>query len=302
MKATGCRIIEYANANAEFSLYNISDIHWGSRGCAKEYLYRDIERIARNPYAIFFVGGDYIDFIMPGDPRFDPEAIDDNYTIPDLSHLSALLVNKLIELFRPISNKCMGWAMGNHEHKYMMKNHLMFIHNTLCETLNVPNFYFSGWCDIYFLHNPQLPRNKVKIKQYATAPPPGYNAKLRVFLHHGMGAANTTGGKINKLEHLVNITDGANLVFMGHVHEQIAKVFPRLCSNEYCNDIYDHNIVGVVSGSYLRCYDSNYIGYGETKGWRPTVLGATKAVYRPSDGFCGALIGTYGVGKSRINP
>jgi len=281
MEVTGSRIVTYRDKQAEFSLYNVADIHWGNRGCAKGLLKREIDQIKHDPYALFIGGGDYIDAIFPGDPRFDPEAIGDDILVKDLSHIAALLVDNLAQLFIPIVPRCLGWCYGNHELKYMTRTSQMFLHEEFCSDLSIPNMRYSGWMDIYFIHRP---RQRYPMKMVVSMEPPeSYDASLRVYINHGIGAATTAGGKINALKKLVDITYDADLVIMGHVHEQFAKAFTRLTPDATCTEIRERVTMGMISGSYLRTYGPDHTSYGEQRGYPPTTMGATRARYKPSE-------------------
>jgi hypothetical protein len=280
VEASGCRIVTYGRENAEFSIYDVADIHWMNRGISKHHLYRDIERIQDDTYALWFEGGDYADWIFPGDPRFDPEAFDEDVRVMDLAEIGAKVAKDIIGIFKPIRHKCLGMLIGNHEFKHMSRRSEMFVHDEICRRLRVPNMRFSGWTDIYFIHERRF-KGGCKIT-LSDVPPSKFTARLRVFIHHGMGAANTAGGKINKLKSLVDMVE-ADLVLMGHVHEQFAKAFLRLVPNENCTEIGQRVTMGLITGSYLRTYAPGFTGYGEVKAYSPTTLGATRARYIPSE-------------------
>lgn len=279
MEATGCRIVTYGKQDSEFSIYDIADVHWLNRGCHKAALYRDIEKIRKDPYSLWVEGGDYADWIFPGDKRFDWEAIDSDLRAVDMSHFAAIVAKGVVNLFNPIASKCLGFCMGNHDIKYLSKASLMNIHEEICGALGVTNMRYSGWFDIYFCHQPGTKGVTVRTSD---TPPKSFTARLRVFVHHGAGAANTAGGKINRLKALVDMVD-ADLVCMGHVHEQMAKAFLRLSPNADCSEIGQKVTMGMITGSYLRTYASDFTGYGEAKAYAPATIGATRARYRPGD-------------------
>ena len=279
MEASGIRIVTYGKKNAEFSIYDVADIHLLNRGVSKSHLYKDIEKIKSDPFALFFIGGDYADWIFPGDKRFDPEAFDEEMKVVDLTCLGAKVTEIMVDLFSSIGGKCLGMLMGNHEFKAMSRNSQTFVHQEICDRLNIPNMRFSGFCDVYFVYRSNV--SSVKVTS-SVEPPASFTAKLRVFIHHGMGAANTAGGKINKLKSLVDMVD-ADLVMMGHVHEQFAKAFLRLCPNHNCSEIGQRATMGLITGSYLRTYAPDFTGYGEMKGYSPTTMGATRARYIPAE-------------------
>lgn len=294
MEATGCRIITYGKRDAEFSIYDVADIHLLNRGFLRSRLIKDIDTIQRNTYALFFQGGDYADWISVRDPRFDAESITQqkiSEVAPEMTVaevisgrsrdqttiIAALVAKEVVALFKPIKNKCLGFLIGNHEQKYMVQNNEKGIHQEICNQLKVPNMGFSGWCDLYFVHVPGFRGARVVT---STIPPAKFTARLRCFVHHGMGAANTAGGKINKLKALVDMVE-ADLVMMGHVHEQFAKAFMRLEPNHNCTEIGQRVTMGLITGSYLRTYAPGFTGYGEVAGYSPTTLGATRARYIP---------------------
>lgn len=280
MEASGCRVVRYGKEFAEFSIYDVADIHLLNRGVSKAHLTRDIQRINDDMYSLYFIGGDYADWIFPGDKRFDPEAFDEDLKVTDLSQLGAIVAKMIIRYFTPIKRKCLGMLIGNHEFTAMNHNSQMFVHDYICQALRVPNMRFSGFTDVYFVHEPGF---KAGCKMtYSDTPPGKFTARLRVFIHHGMGAANTAGGKINKLKTLVDMVD-ADLVLMGHVHEQFAKAFLKLVPNSDCSEIGQKATMGLITGSYLRTYASGFTGYGEIKAYSATTLGATRARYIPCE-------------------
>ena len=278
MEMTGCRIIYYGNKDAEFSIYDIGDIHIMNKGCAWDVLYRDIEKIKDDPCAFWFEGGDYAEWIMPSDKRFDADNFPDDVKVKDLNYLSAIVANKIINTFKPITNKNLGFLIGNHEYKFMTRQHEKFIHTAICDKLKVSNMLYSGWTDIYFVYKEGL---KIPYKIVTHIPPENFEARLRVFVHHGMGSANTAGGKLNTLKRMAESMD-ADLIMMGHLHEQFTKTFVRLFPNYNCTQIQERITMGLITGSYLRYYESGIISYGETRGYYPTVLGASRARYIPS--------------------
>lgn len=278
MEVTGTRIIRYGKEHAAFSIYDIADIHWGNRGCSKELLRADVRRIQDDPYALWVCGGDYCDWITPADPRFDPESVDGDLTVQDLSRLSAILASSLLRELQPIAGKCLGLCIGNHEHQYMRRESQRFIHSAICRQLGAPDMGFSGWADLYFCHEPGF--RGVRLEA-SNAPPETRTARLRVYIHHGFGAAQTAGGKINALKRLVDNVQ-ADLVMMSHIHEQIGKPFVRLTPDEACSEITQVYTMALVTGSYLKIYEPGYTSYGEIRGYTPTILGASRAHYLPS--------------------
>ncbi|KKK44297.1 hypothetical protein LCGC14_3167350, partial [marine sediment metagenome] len=96
---------------------------------------------------------------------------------------------------------------------------------------------------------------------------------FRFYLHHGAGAAQTSGGKINRLEDFMK-KNRADIYMIGHVHDKMARRQQPIGANASCNKLVHKNRIGVISGSYLKTYQQGSIGYGEQKGYAPVSLGA----------------------------
>lgn len=293
MEATGCRIIRYRQSNAVFSIWDIGDIHWMTRGCHKALFRRDIQTIKRDPYSLFFIGGDYADFVLPGDKRFDPEALPVDLRVVDLTHLSAVIISSLADELAPIRSKCLGIAYGNHEHRYMTHSNVKFLHDEFCAAMNgAPNLMYCGWADLYFVEDRQA--RGVTVTTTFT-PPEVFTARLRVLVHHGFGASQTAGGKLMALKRMVDNVE-TDLLMMGHLHEQLAKSFTTLFPNENCSEIHSRTTIGMMTGTYLRGYGQGYTPYSEMRGYAATTLGANRALYRPVDMHLEVAIGATGVG------
>jgi hypothetical protein len=283
MQPTGSRLILYGDKDAEFSLYDVADIHFGNRGCAKHVLERDMTRIAKDPYSFWVLGGDYCDFIDWNDARFDPECVDVDMTVNDMAELGAWLVRGVMKFLLPIKDSCLGAGIGNHEKKYMTGKAQADIHETVCKGLESPDLKYSGWFDLYFEHRPdfagcQLIKNP-KLEQMRQ---PG-QVRLRVLVHHGFSAAATSGGRMIALKKALDMVDDADLVMLGHLHEQIAKTNVRIGVDETCQTLRAKSSMGLITGTYLRTYSMNQTGYGEMRGYPPTTLGATRAVFIPAE-------------------
>jgi hypothetical protein len=46
---------------------------------------------------------------------------------------------------------------------------------------------------------------------------------------------------------------------------------------------YDSYQMGMISGTYLKGYESGFVGYGERRGYAPTTLGASRARFTPGE-------------------
>lgn len=280
MEASGSRIVTYPDKEAIFSIYDIADIHWLNRGISKPHLYRDIEKIEKDPYSLWTIGGDYCDWIFPGDKRWDPYAFDEQITVTQMTYIGALLAKKMISLFSPICSKGLGACIGNHELRYMTTKSEMFIHDQICRRLRIPNMLYCGWMDLYFVLDGRAKNVTVEVSK---RPPVNFKRMIRVVVHHGFSAAATVGGKINALKKFYDSVI-ADLIMMAHLHDQVAKTFIRYTVNKNCTQLQERATMALITGTYLRGNPSGHVGYGETRGYSPTTLGATRARYAPSTG------------------
>lgn len=270
-------MIRYADRGAEFRIWDIADVHRFTRGMALDHFHKDVDWIHNDPYSLWAGGGDYCDWIMPGDKRFDPASFDESVKVVDLTSFAAFCARQIVADYWPIKDKCLGFGLGNHDIYYLSRNSEMAIHQGICDGLGTANLGYSGWFDVYFIHDQES-----KTPQMGTGSPPDhYEARLRVLVYHGIGAAATAGGKMNALKKIVDFVD-ADLVMTGHLHEQIAKTFVRLFPNGDCSEIDSKTTMGLITGSYLRTYGPRFTSYGELKAYFPTTLGASFARYTPA--------------------
>jgi len=280
MEPSGLRIITYPKRDQVFKLYDLADIHWVNAGCAKDHFRADIQQIRSEPNALVTIPGDYGDWISPNDPRFDPEILDDTFTVRDLTRLTAKISGGIIYELRPIADKCLGLGMGNHEWQYMKRRNEMQVHEVICQELGIPNLRYSSWMNLIFVHNP---RAKSITMQYSRDVPIRYENNLKIMTHHGKGAANTAGGKINSLRDLVEIAWDADIVMTGHLHEATIKPFVRMTTDFEVTKLKNKICFGMATGSYLRNYVPGITSWAETRGFRLTTLGCISVSYSPKE-------------------
>jgi hypothetical protein len=277
MQPCGRKVVRYGNPEAEFSIYALADLHLGNAGVDKVLLQQDIERIRHDPLALWLLAGDYCDWINPTDPRFDPEMVDPTIKVRDFAAIGAKLADIVKTLLEPIAPRCLGLGYGNHDWKYMTKAAQSNIHEELCRALHAPNFRWSAFFDVYFQYDKKASRRAVLEDR---VPAPGAR-RLRVAVHHGFGWAQTDGGKLMALARFVGMVD-ADLVIMGHLHTQLAKAWVRLGADAACRKITQKPTMGLMTGTYLRAYPEDMTSYMEQRGYAPSVLGATRAMFKPN--------------------
>jgi hypothetical protein len=279
MKADGKRYIHYPSRSSEISIWNLSDLHVGSAGCAESLIRRDVDRILKDENSFWLGGGDYADFIGYRDKRFDPNSMADWIKISDLGDIGRKSMSRVRDILWPIRHKCLGLLAGNHETKYQLSHEHDSLHAWLCTELEAPCLGYCALFDIVFCRTsckaPRLvPSNGSQKKTART---------FRVFAHHGSGFATTPGGKLNKLISCMDAFD-ADIYFLGHVHDQVGRRQVSLGADQKCTKLTHKERIGVISGSYLRTYTQGVTTYGEMKGYKPVNLGAAYVCVRPSTG------------------
>jgi hypothetical protein len=284
MIAAGKRLIIYPNNGDIFEIWNLSDLHLGSRACAEDMIQRDINKIKENPNAYWLGGGDYCDFISHTDKRFDPDAVAESISVKDLGQLGKKSMEMAKEMFIPIRDKCLGLLYGNHELSFMKDKVQQNLHAWLCTDMGVPDLGYCCLMDVSFIRNVYKDKKKNKSILYFENPRLGKNLGpsycIRVFAHHGSGFATTPGGKLNKLIQFMNNFD-ADVYFLGHVHDQVGRRQASITADQDCKKLIARERLGVISGSYLKTYEHGTTTYGEQKGYAPTTLGAAKIIVNP---------------------
>jgi hypothetical protein len=287
MEAAGKRFIWHGSRKDIFKISYFSDIHWFAKACAEKEVLKTRDDILNDPFHFWIGGGDYGEFIGFGDAkRFDPDAVADRVKVADLGRLGKKTYEAVRDIFAPIKHKCLGLIVGNHEKQYMRRQQQEDLHGWLCSELGVANLGYSCFMDLVFQQVrgwdvgnkfgalPYLMDHSISKQCHAGS------ETFRVWCHHGAGAAQTKGGKINRLVSFMRNFD-ADIFFMGHVHDQMGCRLTPLVADSDCLKIRNTTKIGVVSGSYLKTYAQGVISYGEQKGYEPTTLGAAFVQIHP---------------------
>jgi len=254
-----------------FRLTPIGDIHLGAAACDEEMLKLVIDRIGKENNHYWVGMGDYCDWINMKDPRFSVETLADWITRADMVDLAKAQLNRLYMYLKPISSKCLGLVMGNHERAIQMHTERDVYNELVCEMKKSGGFQtdyrlavgFYGWIKMLF-----------------------YNAKdgskegsrgIAVNVHHGFTGGKLAGAKALDMQRWL-WTHDADLVIFGHCHT--APTQPEAVEMVDKND----NIVtsvrkGVYSGTFLRSIDKRgSTTYSEVKGYLPNPTGVIPEV------------------------
>jgi hypothetical protein len=278
MEAAGKRYILHGSRKDKFRIWHLSDLHWMAKGCATGAIRKDIKEIKDDPFSFWVGGGDYAEFIGYRDKRFDPDAMAEWVPVKALGDLGRFGMTQVRDLFAPIRHKCLGLLLGNHELKYELMTDQESLHGWLCTEIGAENLQYSALFDVVFCR-----AAGVKAPRLQSTPPPRNGStcrQFRIYCHHGAGYAMTPGGKLNRLVQFMQSFD-ADIYFIGHVHDHVARKEPALGADATCTKIIERKRLGVVAGSYLRTYTQGHTSYGEQKGYRPTDLGPAIVAIHP---------------------
>lgn len=276
MEAAGKRYIYHGSRSDIFTIYNFSDIHYGSIACAKDQVRDDIERVRNDPFSFYIIGGDYAEYITFHDRRFDPECIDPDITVKDMGKLGFVLTSHIRDMFQPIKHKCLGICIGNHEAKYCLENDRQDLHGWLCTELGAPNLGYSALFDLVFIRDPKHKMPVLKNVPHGSLA----STAFRFLVHHGAGSAVTPGGKLNRLIQIMQAFN-ADIYMIGHVHDQKGQRLVSIGADEKCERLVSRDKIGVISGSYLKTYAQSVTTYGEKKAYAPVPLGASFVQINP---------------------
>jgi len=249
------RIQRYIVNENKLVLVPLGDLHWGNKNCDKQMVKNVIKYISSND-CYWLGGGDYSEAIIPDDRRFDFRSVDEEYQTPQLQY------KKIEELFKPISNKCLGLLDGNHDIVHW-KTHAHNYVEELSSRLEVPYLTIDAYLRFYFEK---------------------YRANFNLYTHHGWTGARTKGGKINRIYDLEEIFPLLDAYVMFHIHD-LGIVDKK--ANLYVDsdlEIRDKMSYFIMGGGFLRGYVKDQVSYIEERTYRPSVLGSPVLTVKPIKG------------------
>ena len=281
MQYAGTHYIYHPSRSDTLRIWALADIHLGNLGCHKELLARHIAEIADDPLSYWVGLGDYADYVHAHDPRFDPELLDPDIPARDIGRLGKYLTTHVRDIFAPIKEKCIGLVYGNHEFQYMKRNDSQDQHAWLCTELGVPNLGYSFRANVCFIRRASAKRLYGKVHRFRDDKVTGSAVQVRLYGHHGAGAAATPSGKARRLQLFMEQWN-ADIYFIGHVHGKQNLTLVRGSDKNGCTEPADEVRIGSITGSYLKSYPPGaQAGYGERAGYSLAPLGATVLEYTP---------------------
>lgn len=260
--------ISYKASSSEYKLYLLGDLHAGTIHCVEDDIRRKVQEIKNSKNTYWLGMGDYAEFITPKDKRYDPSMCSiASWVEPD--NIAHCQVKWLTDLFRPISNKCIGLLYGNHENSIRIFNHDN-VQKNLCDALGVSNLGYSCFIRFHFKRENSTETHLIT-----------------GCFTHGSSGAITEGAKLMALMRWMKQND-ADIYGYAHLHDYLEKSLSKMTvidKNDNGGRIKSKTSSGVTTGSWFRTYTQGIqASYGEQKCYPPTELGCGLFIINPNTG------------------
>ena len=246
-----------------FTLYPLGDIHLGSANCDKHLFWDTLAEIRANPDARWIGMGDYCEWITPKDKRWEAGGIDEMIVnLASLDRIGDVYVEKIADMLKPIMDKCWGMGDGNHEQRF----------NEQGTNLTTRIIQAAGGAGSLYLGWESLTRVVFKLN--------GANLPIRISCAHGWQGGRMDGAKVDAMEKLLAWID-ADIYLRGHSHSKFVVPVTRLRTNQSFTKMVADRCYVAHTGSFLRTYQQDAIGYGERAEYPPTTLGVPRFLITP---------------------
>lgn len=232
--------IDLPNTIKQLTILVLADVHLEDPLCDEKRVVQFVEEVKNDPCTYFLVNGD----IFNNPTR---NAISDIWR-ERMSTDDA--IDFIIELLRPIKDKCLVLTDGNHEKRLYKQGSGGLLVKQVARALQIEDRY-SYEPYLLFL---AFGKNKGRANRKTV---------YSIYGRHGYGGGRKAGGKINKLMEMVEIIN-ADIFIHSHTHLQ-AILREESISVDYRNrkPQYKSHLF-VNSNAFLK-----YGGYGEEFGFRP---------------------------------
>ena len=225
----------------EIELHIFADEHIGDENCDLERLKERIKYVSETPNAYCLLNGDILD-------NATKTSIGDTYT-QEFNPMEQL--QKAVEIFSPIKDKCLAITHGNHENRTYRKEGINLSY-LLSAQLGLTDKY-SPTSALVFLRFGKSKNNSGTSKQLYS-----------IFLLHGSGGGKKEGAKAIRLADLNTIID-ADIFVHSHTH------LPMIMKQAYHRIDRHNSAVALVDKLFVNtAANLNYGGYGEAQAFKPS--------------------------------
>ena len=238
-------IVELDKIDTIVNWENLSDVHIGNTNFKEELFERRVKDILDDPYRFTSFGGDQLDLILPGDPRFKDEAVGLRTLAEQQDEFDWICAELFEEQDYYLKHYGMEkiWYLqwGNHEYKSRvitegdMKRY--------CKTKHIT-----------FLGSKAFVRLDIRFKDKSLM-------KKTLFVNHGAGG----GGTLRALENLT-VNCEADIYQMGHLHDPMGIKRDTFFYNDKKNSWDSKEQILVNSGCFTSAVKNNVDQWMEQKG------------------------------------
>ena len=248
------RKLQLSGAADYWRIWNLGDLHLGTKACDEEMIRRVVVAIRDDPKSLWIGNGDYIEAISRHDlKRFDAGALATWITGEEIEYIVDVQRDRIIDMLAPIAGKCLGLVRGNHEES-ALKWYGHEVTRDIAKALKVCYLKVSGCVPL------QLVRGKRS------------TALMRLMVTHGHSAGITAGGAANMLERAANRFD-AHVVCLGHLHRRMSVEVDRIGVNDAATNLKSFRTVALMSGGFFKTYQKGVSTYGEKRMYPASALG-----------------------------
>ena len=258
------------------------DWHYGGVACATDLLAEAAKMLGTRCHGWLGMG-DYHDAIGRTDRRWDDKNLDPELFLTSAAKGGAggsvaryheLCSDRLAEMFAPAAHNCLGLLSGNHEVTISTRydRDLMY---RLTEGMRSKR---GGKTN----PNLQALDYEAVIVLRFTRHQKGGSSLVKLFLHHGAGAAATKGGQANKLLSMATVLPEADAFICGHYHREDFWIEHPMKLHFLDKNGSDPQEIVPMEGrqlfvqvqSFYRTYVKGSSNYASRRLYRPTGLGA----------------------------
>lgn len=258
--------ISYKQSWGNYNIYLWGDSHVGTVFSLESGIKNSLKAIGNDKHGTWFGMGDYGEFIVPGDKRFDPShTIIAPWVKPD--DIADSQVTHICNDMHPARKNCGGLLGGNHEdsiRRYYNNN----VAQHICDNLGVDNLGYSSGIRLFFNRDNSSETHM-----------------LRMWLIHGASSAATLPSKVRALVEWMKGRDG-EIYGYAHVHDWATtdKPYQEIKGKFGKPTPQEHTGIGVLVPCWFKTYSDGVIAsYGEKKAYSPTVLGCAKIAVNLND-------------------
>jgi hypothetical protein len=235
----------------------ISDIHWDNPHCNRDLLKKHLDQALEINADILFNGDTFCCMAGKYDPRRSKEGIRPEH---NKNNYLDLIVNDAIEWFSPYAHLIKVVMYGNHE-TAILKNletdlidRFVFGLNSKNGT-NVEVGGYGGWIVYQFQRGLSAGMAAYKIKYI-----------------HGFGGGGIVTKGVIQFNRMSSFVEGADLVWMGHVHEDHELTYTIESLNNH-NKVKLKDILMIRTPTYKEEYSGGIGGWHVERGAPPKPLG-----------------------------